>query len=64
MADNDTPTRNSNMEKAEGEREDAPETQYEEGGGTGITNRSLGEELENQKEVPARGKSKPGAHAG
>ena len=67
MADQNTPTRNSNMEKAEGDREDenAPETRYdEERGGAGITNRPLDEEIENQEEVPARGESKPGAHAG
>jgi hypothetical protein len=64
MADQDTPTRSSNMEKAEGDREDAPENRYEKGGGAGITNRPLDEELDNQKEVPARGDSKPGAHAG
>jgi hypothetical protein len=64
MADQDTPTRSSNMEKAEGDRDDAPETQYDGRGGGGITNRPIGEELENQKELPPRGKSKPGAHAG
>ena len=64
MADNETPTRNSNMEKAEGDRDDAPETRYEEGGGAGITNRPIDEEIENQKEVPPRGEAKPGAHAG
>jgi hypothetical protein len=64
MADQDTPTRSSNMEKAEGDRDDAPETEYDERGGAGITNRPIDEELENQKEVPPRGKSKPGAHAG
>lgn len=64
MADQDTPTRSSNMEKAEGNREDAPETRYEEREGAGITNRPLAEEIENQKEVPARGDAKPGAHAG
>ena len=74
MADQDTPSRASNMEKAEGDRQDAPqarreendapETRYDERGGAGITNRPLDEEVENQKEVPPRGKSKPGAHAG
>ena len=67
MADKDTPNRSSNMEKAEGERrtdEDAPESRYEERGGAGITNRPLDEEVENQKDVPPRGQSKPGAHAG
>jgi len=70
MADQDIPSRASNMEKAEGdrtdrnEREDAPETRYQERGGAGITNRPIDEEVENQKEVPARGDAKPGAHAG
>jgi hypothetical protein len=64
MADQDTPTRSSNMEKAEGDRDDAPESRYDERGGAGITNRPLDEEVENQKEVPPRGESKPGAHAG
>jgi hypothetical protein len=94
MADQDIPSRASNMEKAEGDRQDAPqarrenndapqagrenndapqagredndapETRYEERGGAGITNRPLDEEVENQKEVPPRGESKPGAHAG
>ena len=74
MADQDIPSRASNMEKAEGDRQDAPqarredndapETRYQERGGAGITNRPLDEEVENQKEVPARGESKPGAHAG
>lgn len=68
MADQDTPTRASNMAKAEGDREDAqetrPEENYAEKGGAGITNRPLSEEVDNQKEVPPRGKSKPGAHAG
>ena len=67
MADQDTPSRASNMEKAEGDRtdgQDAPETRYRERGGAGITNRPIEEEVENQKEVPARGDAKPGAHAG
>lgn len=70
MADQDTPSRSSNMEKAEGDRpeendrEPAPETRYQERGGSGITNRPIDEEVENQKEVPPRGDSKPGAHAG
>jgi hypothetical protein len=64
MADKDIPSRASNMEKAEGDREDGPESRYDQGGGAGITNRGLDEEVENQKDVPARGESKPGAHAG
>ena len=30
----------------------------------GITNRTIDEELSNQQSLPARGESKPGAHAG
>lgn len=62
MTDQDTRTRSSNMEKAEGERE--PESQYEDKDGAGISNRPLGDEVERQREVPARGDAKPGAHAG
>jgi hypothetical protein len=62
MADQDRPTRSSNMEKAEGDRE--PESRYEDNGGAGISNRPLGDEVERQKEVPARGDAKPGGHAG
>ena len=32
--------------------------------GSGITNRSLDEEMENQEALPERGRSKDGAHAG
>jgi hypothetical protein len=32
--------------------------------GSGVTNRTLDEEIENQESLPARGESKPGAHAG
>ena len=56
MADQDTPNRSSNMEKAEGDRQEAPEARYDErGSGREITNRPLGKEVEYQKEVPARG---------
>jgi hypothetical protein len=72
MADQDTPTRSSNMEKAEGDRDTVTDTdtsrRSEWGEGTseggGITNRPLGEEVENQQEVPPRGDRKDGAHAG
>jgi hypothetical protein len=72
MADKDTPTRSSNMEKAEGDRDTVTDTQTsrrsEWGEGTseggGITNRPLGEETQNQQEVPERGDRKDGAHAG
>ena len=46
----------SRKSKAEGDRMD-------EASG-GITNRPLDEEMSNQEAVPARGESKPGAHAG
>lgn len=62
----------SKMEKAEGDRDTVKDTETERrsewGEGTseggGITNRPLAEEEENQNEVPDRGKSKGGAHAG
>jgi hypothetical protein len=47
----------SRKSKAEGDRMD------DETAG-GITNRPLDEEMSNQDAVPARGESKPGAHAG
>jgi hypothetical protein len=62
MANNDTPNRQSNMEKAEGDRASAE--QYEKGGDTGITNRPLDTEIDNQERVPDRGERKPGTHAG
>jgi hypothetical protein len=55
MADQDTPTRSSNMEKAEGDRQDTPEARYNERGSGSEITRPLGEEVEHQKEVPARG---------
>ena len=61
MADTDRPNRQSNMEKAEGDRETE---RYNEQGSTGITNRGADEEKQNQERVPDRGDSKPGAHAG
>jgi hypothetical protein len=72
MADKDIPTRSSNMEKAEGDRDTVANTETnrrsEWGEGTseggGITNRPLGEEVENQQQVPERGDRKDGAHAG
>jgi hypothetical protein len=72
MADKDTPTRSSNMEKAEGDRDTVADTdsnrRSEWGEGTseggGITNRPLGEELDNQEQLPERGDRKDGAHAG
>jgi hypothetical protein len=60
--DQDTPNRSSNMEKAEGERK----SEWGEGTseGAGVSNRPMGEEIENQEAVPERGERKPGAHAG
>lgn len=72
MANQDTPTRSSDMEKPEGDRNTVGETdttrRSEWGEGTseggGITNRPLGEETGNQEQVPERGDRKGGAHAG
>ena len=61
MADNELPNRQSNMEKAEGDR---PSSTDETRGSAGITNRPVEEEQNNQDRVPDRGRSKPGAHAG
>ena len=71
MADNNTPSRSANMEKAEGDRSTAEQNinQSESGSGAsyrdengdnagGITNRPLDQEIENQAELPDRGKSK------
>ena len=62
----------SKMEQAEGNRDTVKDTETERrsewGEGTseggGITNRPLAEEEETQNEIPERGKSKGGAHAG
>jgi hypothetical protein len=62
----------SKMEKAEGDRDTVTNTETERrsewGEGTseggGITNRPLAEEQENQQDVPERGDTKGGAHAG
>jgi hypothetical protein len=71
MADNTTPSRSANMEKAEGDRSTAEQNinQSESGSGAsyrdengdnagGITNRPLDQEIDNQAELPDRGKSK------
>jgi hypothetical protein len=71
MADNDTPNRSANQDKAEGERwkseegviphsESSTDLGYGEGDGDkvgGITNRPLDEEIENQDALPERGQS-------
>lgn len=62
MPDTDRPNRQSNMEKAEGDRASSPKEGEQ--GNAGITNRPLDEENANQERVPERGDSKPGAHAG
>jgi hypothetical protein len=73
MADRNMPNMASRKSKAEEERwtegEDAGArersgyvTTDEQAGG--ITNRPLGEEIENQEALPERGEARPGAHAG
>jgi hypothetical protein len=64
MADQDKPSRASNMEKAEGDRRSDAEHGVGNNEGAGISNRSADEEMENQESVPGRGGRKPGAHAG
>jgi hypothetical protein len=71
MADNTTPSRSANMEKAEGNRSTAEQNiqesesssgaGYEDKNGDnagGITNRPLDQEIDNQAELPHRGQSK------
>jgi hypothetical protein len=62
MEDTDRPNRQSNMEKAEGDRPEA--SRDAERGQAGITNRPLEQEKDNQERVPDRGERKGGAHAG
>ena len=72
MADMATPNRAANMEKAEGDRstaepnadvpnsESSTDRRYKDENGDnagGITNRGIGEELENQNTLPDRGRS-------
>jgi hypothetical protein len=71
MADNDTPNRSANKDKAEGEpwrseegvipnSESSTDRGYEGNDGDnagGITNRPLDEEIENQNALPERGQS-------
>jgi hypothetical protein len=69
MNDKNTPTRSSNMEKAEGDRDTAQANRDVDYGnatpeGGGITNRPLEEEVDNQERLPDRGDTKGGAHAG
>jgi hypothetical protein len=71
MADDTTPSRSANMEKAEGNRSTAEqnirESESSSGAGYrdengdnagGITNRPLDQEIDNQAELPHRGQSK------
>ena len=71
MADNDTPNRSANKDKAEGERwsseqdvipnsESSTDRNYgdqDQDDAGGITNRPLGEEIDNQNALPERGRS-------
>jgi hypothetical protein len=71
MADKDTPNRAANKDKAEGERwkseegvipnsESSTDRRYRDIAGDnagGITNRGIGEEIENQDALPDRGRS-------
>lgn len=76
MANRNDPDDASAKTKAEGERWESDsevverydqtvgdQTVGDEGGG-GITNRPIGEEVENQASLPPRGESRDGAHAG
>jgi hypothetical protein len=73
MANKDVPNDASAKSKAEGDRwesesdtveryDETVDQSGEEGGG--ITNRPIGEEIENQASLPERGESREGAHAG
>lgn len=62
MADQDRPNQTSNKHKAEGERPGVDRQTTDEP--SGITNRPIDEEIENQERVPDRGEAKEGAHAG
>jgi hypothetical protein len=71
MADNDTPNRAANKDKAEGERwkseqgavpnsESSTDRGYSDDNGDnagGITNRSMDEEVDNQNSLPDRGRT-------
>ncbi len=72
MADKDTPNRAANKDKAEGERwqseqgvipnsESSTDRRYEDTNGDdagGITNRPIGEEIDDQNTLPDRGRSR------
>lgn len=57
MADNTTPSRAADMERAEGDRSTAYRDVNRDGAG-GITNRPFDEEKENQDALPERGRSR------
>jgi hypothetical protein len=72
MADETTPSRSANMEKAEGNRSTAEENIHESESSSGagyqdengdnaggITNRPLDQEVANQAALPQRGENKP-----
>ena len=64
MAEQDIPDRKSQMEKAEGDRDTVAANMTEDRDeGSGITNRPLEQERENQDRVPPRGEAKGGSHA-
>lgn len=76
MANSNVPNDASEKSQAEGDRWESDSeaverydqtvgdaTAGDEGGG-GITNRPIGEEVENQASLPPRGESRDGAHAG
>jgi hypothetical protein len=70
MANRNMPNDASAQSKAEGDRwESDSETveRYDEtvgDEGSGITNRPIGEEVDDQASLPERGESREGAHAG
>jgi hypothetical protein len=76
MADQDTPNRAANKDKAEGERwrsednaiskqENHTSRDYADDGDTagGITNRPLAEEIDNQNALPDRGRTQEDEHS-
>jgi len=78
MADNDTPNRAANKDKAEGERwkseqgtipnsESSTDRGYSDDNGDnagGITNRSIDEEVDNQNSLPDRGQTQQDEQVG
>jgi hypothetical protein len=67
MADQNMPNDASRKSKAEGDRWTDSERNADmatDDASSGITNRSIEEERQNQESLPRRGESRPGAHAG